>query len=202
MAPSSPQEPAPSKPPRKARIHVTARREQAGVKTWRLQCKLWVPHTPEQVFPFFADASNLQRLTPPWLSFRIDTPPPIVMQVGALIDYRITLRGLPLRWRTRIARWEPNEAFADEQLIGPYSVWHHTHTFTPQDGGTVLGDDVVMRPRGGPLAPLVMRCVRSDVARIFTHRAKVMAEVFGGSEDRASVRWTDQAAVSALAGAR
>ena len=85
------------------------------MKTWRLRSKLWVPHAPEQVFPFFADAGNLERLTPPWLSFQIHTPLPIQMQVGALIDYRITVRGLPLRWRTRIARWEPNVAFADER---------------------------------------------------------------------------------------
>ena len=172
------------------------------MKTWRLRCKLWVPHAPEQVFPFFADAGNLERLTPPWLSFQIHTPLPIQMEVGALIDYRITVRGLPLRWRTRIARWEPNVAFADEQLHGPYSVWHHTHTFTPQDGGTVLGDDVVMRPRGGPFASLLMRLIRPDVARIFRYRAKVMAEIFGGSEDQASVQWAGGPPLSALAGAR
>lgn len=153
------------------------------------------------MFPFFADAKNLERLTPPWLSFRILTPPPIDMHVGALIDYRISLRGLPMRWRTRIARWEPDRAFADEQLRGPYAIWHHTHTFTPQDGGTALGDDVVMRPKGGPMAPLVMKFVRGDVERIFQYRAKVMAEVFGGSEDRASVRWVEPIPVSAPAGA-
>lgn len=172
------------------------------MKTWRLQSSLWVPHTPEQVFPFFADAQNLELLTPPWLSFKILTPMPIDMHVGQLIDYRITLRGLPMRWRTRIARWEPDHAFADEQLLGPYRVWHHTHTFTPQDGGTVLGDDVVMRPRGGPLAPFVMKFVRGDVERIFEFRARVMAARFGGSEDRASVRWVDDQPVSVPAGAR
>ncbi|MCK5940590.1 MAG: SRPBCC family protein [Planctomycetes bacterium] len=172
------------------------------MKTWRLQSSLWVPQTPEQVFPFFADARNLELLTPPWLSFRILTPMPIDLHVGARIDYRIKLRGLPIRWRTRIARWEPDRAFADEQLSGPYAVWHHTHTFTPQDGGTVLGDDVVMRPRGGPLAPVVMKLVRGDVERIFAHRARVMADRFGGSDDDASVRWVEHGEVSAPAGAR
>ncbi|MGC6487257.1 MAG: SRPBCC family protein [Planctomycetota bacterium] len=171
------------------------------MKTWRLQSTLWVPHTPEQVFPFFADAQKLELITPPWLSFRILTEMPLEMRVGALIDYRISLRGIPIRWRTRIARWEPNYAFADEQLIGPYAVWHHTHTFTPQDGGTVLGDDVVMRPRGGPLAPVVMRCVRGELERIFEYRARVMAEKFGGSEDRASVRWGESGYVTVPVGA-
>lgn len=172
------------------------------MKTWRLQSSLWVPEPPERVFPFFADASNLELLTPPWLSFRILTKIPVEMRVGALIDYRIKIRGLPIRWRTRIARWQPNHAFADEQLKGPYAVWHHTHTFTPQDGGTVLGDDVTMRPRGGPLAPLVMKFVRRDVDRIFRHRAEVMAQRFGVDTHKGSVRWLDEGPVlSAAVGA-
>ena len=123
-------------------------------QTWTLRSSLWVPHTPEAVFPFFAEAENLETLTPPWLSFRIVTPRPIAMREGVTIDYRIAVHGLPMRWRTLISRYEPGKAFVDEQIRGPYSVWHHTHTFTPQDGGTVLGDEVVMRPKGGPLAPL------------------------------------------------
>jgi ligand-binding SRPBCC domain-containing protein len=171
------------------------------MRTWRLQSTLWVPHTPQQVFPFFADAQKLELITPPWLSFRILTPTPLEMRVGALIDYRISLRGMPLRWRTRIARWEPDRAFADEQLHGPYAVWHHTHTFTPQDGGTVIGDDVVMRPKGGLLAAVLMKVVSKELERIFEYRAKVMAEMFGGSEDRACVRWIEGGYVTAPVGA-
>jgi ligand-binding SRPBCC domain-containing protein len=162
------------------------------VKTWCLRASLWVPHPPEAVFPFFADARNLEALTPPWLSFRILTPMPVDLQVGARIDYRIKLHGLPLRWRTRIARWEPPYAFADEQLRGPYVLWHHTHTFTPCDGGTVLGDEVIMRPKGGPLAPLIMKWfVQRDVGRIFRYRADVMSEQFGGDRHRAQVQWVE-----------
>jgi hypothetical protein len=172
------------------------------MKTWRLRSSLWVPQAPEAIFPFFADARNLELLTPDWLSFRILTPQPIEMRVGTLIDYRIKVHGLPLRWRTRIARWEPPWAFADEQLRGPYALWHHTHTFTPADGGTILGDEVVMRPKGGPLAPLVMRMfVRGDVERIFRHRATVMAQRFGGEQGRGDVRWSAVEPVSAAAGA-
>ena len=160
------------------------------MKTWRLQTSLWVPHPPEAVFPFFAEAANLEQLTPPWLSFSILTPQPIAMQKGTLIDYRIKLHGLPMRWRTRIARWEPPYAFADEQLSGPYTLWHHTHTFVPCDGGTVLGDEVVMRPRGGPLAPLVMRLfVQRDVERIFRYRRDVMAQLFGARDGSGELRW-------------
>lgn len=152
------------------------------------------------MFPFFADARNLQQLTPPWLNFTILTPGPIPMAVGTRIDYRIALHGVPMRWRTRIARWEPCRAFADEQLRGPYALWHHTHTFTPCDGGTVLGDEVVMRPKGGPLAGLLMKLfVRRDVQRIFEYRARVMAELFGGRRDQHEVRWVEPAVGAVVA---
>lgn len=186
--------------PLRPRIRGAPPREVRRVKTWRLRTSQWVPRPPEQVFPFFADARNLEQLTPPWLSFTILTPMPIPMAVGTLIDYRIALHGVPMRWRTRIARWEPGRAFADEQLRGPYVLWHHTHTFTPCDGGTVLGDDVVMRPKGGPFAGLVMRLfVRRDVQRIFEHRARVLAETFGARDDRAELRWVEPAADPAAA---
>ncbi len=160
------------------------------MKTWRLRSSLWIPHPPEVVFPYFADARNLEALTPAWLSFQILTPSPIVMKTGTLIDYRIGVRGLPLRWRTRIARWEPPYVFADEQLRGPYALWHHTHSFTPCDGGTTLSDQVAMRPRGGPLASLLMALfVRRDVERIFHHRARVLIQRFDGSASSSRVWW-------------
>lgn len=164
------------------------------MKIWRLRASLWIPKPPAAVFPFFADAQNLEQLTPAWLSFRILTPLPIDMRQGTRIDYRIGVHGLPMRWQTRIARWEPPHAFADEQLRGPYALWHHTHTFTPLDGGTVLGDEVRMRPKGGPLAGALMALfVRRDVERIFRFRAQAMALRFGGQAARAEVRWVDGA---------
>lgn len=173
-------------------------RERHPVKTWRLSSSQWVPHPPAVVFPFFADAQNLQELTPPWLSFRILTPRPIAMAQGTRIDYRIGIRGIPVRWQTRIARWEPPFAFADEQLRGPYTLWHHVHTFTPLDGGTVLGDEVTMRPKGGPLAPLLMAAfVRADVERIFRYRATVLRSRFGGEPERNELRWSDAPPISA-----
>ena len=106
------------------------------MKTFTLTNELWLPHQPQDVFPFFADAFNLERLTPPSLGFRVLTPPPIEMKVGTLIDYRVRLRGVPMRWQSEITAWEPPHRFVDEQRRGPYRLWIHEHTFTSQDGGT------------------------------------------------------------------
>ena len=150
-----------------------------------LRCEFWTPAPVADVWPFFADAGNLQELTPPWLDFRILTPRPIPMHVDARIEYRIRIRGIPVRWRTRIAAWQPLVRFVDEQEKGPYRVWRHTHTFEPRDGGTLLGDHVVFAVPGGPLAPLLRRWwVEPDVLRIFRFRLERMAARFGGSGGR------------------
>lgn len=159
-----------------------------------LRSSLWVPQPPAAVWPFFSDAHNLPLLTPPWLKFAILTPAPIAMHVDARIDYRLKVRGLPLGWRTRIARWEPPYCFADEQERGPYRRWHHTHSFEPVDGGTVIGDQVEFAVRGGPLAPLLARwLVLPDVLRIFRWRLERMAERFGGDATAGRV-WLEASA--------
>ena len=107
--------------------HHTLRREQ------RLE------GTPDEVFPFFADAGNLEAITPPWLAFDVVTPRPIEMRAGALIEYRLTLHRLPISWLTRIEEWVPGERFVDAQLRGPYKLWHHTHEFEP-DGAAPHAD--------------------------------------------------------------
>lgn len=146
-----------------------------------LRSALWVPAPPAVVWPFFSDATNLPLLTPPWLKFAILTPTPIAMGLDARIDYRLRVRGVPLRWRTRIARWEPPHCFADEQERGPYRRWFHTHTFDALDGGTVVGDRVEFAVRGGPLAGWISRWfVEPDVRRIFRYRLARIAERFAG----------------------
>lgn len=139
----------------------------------------WLPREPEAIFPFFADARNLQRITPAWLSFEILTPEPITMQMGTLIDYRLKVRGLPLRWRTLIAEWDPPHRFVDTQVRGPYRLWHHTHTFDPQDGGTLCRDLVRYRVTGGQLMNALF--VRRDIERIFAYRRETLRGIFGSS---------------------
>ena len=141
-----------------------------------LQRRVRLDGRPEDVFAFFADARNLEAITPPLLRFRVVTPSPIGMAAGTLIDYRLRVRGLPIRWSTLIAAWEPPHAFVDMQLRGPYAVWHHTHTFEPDGPDHTLMTDTVLYAVGfGPLGRLAHALVvRRDVERIFDHRARVI----------------------------
>jgi len=148
------------------------------MKEFVFQTELWLPRRRDEVFPFFADARNLETLTPPWLNFEILTPAPIAMRPGTLIDYRLRVYGLPIRWRTEIVEWNPPLRFADVQLRGPYTLWHHTHTFDEREGGTLCRDEVRYRPRGGALANRLF--VRRDVRGIFAFRNRKLVEIFGG----------------------
>lgn len=151
-----------------------------------LRVQLWLPRSVDEIFPFFADAANLNALTPAWLDFRILTPMPIPMGEGTLIDYRIGLKGIPMRWRTRISAWQPPAPgapvarFVDEQLKGPYALWRHEHVFEPQarEGipGTMCTDEVTYAHWGGPLAERLL--VRPDLDRIFAYRQDRMRALF------------------------
>jgi ligand-binding SRPBCC domain-containing protein len=133
-----------------------------------------LPGAPDRMFPFFGDAHNLEAITPPWLGFRVVTQRPIEMGPGTLIEYRLRLHGLPIRWRTTIAVWDPPHRFVDVQLSGPYAMWHHTHDFEPLPGGepgTLMRDTVRYALPLGPLGELAHRAiVRRDLARIFDFR--------------------------------
>lgn len=141
-----------------------------------LTSEQWLPRPLTEVFAFFADAGNLDALTPSWLRFEILTPRPIEMRVGARIDYRLRLRGLPIRWQSEITTWQPPHRFVDEQRRGPYRLWHHTHTFAERDGGTVVGDVVRYDVPGGVLANAMF--VKRDLEKIFSYRQKKLTETF------------------------
>lgn len=135
-----------------------------------------LPRSLEEVFSFFSNAGNLDALTPPWLHFEILTPQPIEMKVGALIDYRLRLRGLPIRWQSEISDWSPPYQFVDEQRRGPYRLWHHTHTFAEVDGGTAVRDIVRYRVIGGAIADALF--VRRDLLKIFGYRQETLDRLF------------------------
>ena len=136
---------------------------------------LWLPRPRDEVFAFFADAANLEAITPPWLRFQVLNPA-LVIHEGVLIDYRLTLYGIPLRWQSEISRWDPPTSFVDEQRKGPYRRWVHTHTFADERGGTRVGDAVEFEV---PFGWLVGRLVQRDVNRIFAFREQALRQRFG-----------------------
>lgn len=129
-----------------------------------------------EVFRFFSDAANLEHLTPPWLGFEVLTPAPIEMAPGALIDYRLRWRGVPLRWRTEIEIWEPARRFVDRQIRGPYRLWRHEHLFEEHRGGTMVEDRIEYAAIGGRLAHRLV--VDRDVETIFAYRRQALQSIF------------------------
>jgi ligand-binding SRPBCC domain-containing protein len=136
----------------------------------------FLPRPIEEIFTFFADAANLQKLTPAFLRFRILTPLPIVLKVGTLIDYRLKIHTLPIRWRTQITEWNPPHSFRDIQLKGPYRLWDHFHQFEPAPGGTNVIDHVRYAALGGRLTHRLL--VNRDIRNIFAYRAQILDELF------------------------
>ncbi len=135
-----------------------------------------------EVFSFFADAANLQAITPSFLGFEILTPQPIAMRAGARIDYQISLLGVPMTWRTLISTWEPNVGFVDEQISGPYSSWHHSHSFEADGNATVVNDVVEYRMPLGMLGRVARALfVARTLDKIFDYRAEATARALGSA---------------------
>jgi ligand-binding SRPBCC domain-containing protein len=150
------------------RIHVLDRSQ-------RLELSL------NRAFEFYADARNLELITPPWLGFRITTPGTIEMRPGTLIDYRLRFRGVPVRWRTRIEAWDPPRRFVDQQIRGPYALWEHTHSFeSAGEGAVLIADRVRYALPLGPVGELAHSLlVRRDLERIFDYRHAAVARQLG-----------------------
>jgi uncharacterized protein len=146
----------------------------------------WVPMTPEEVFPFFCSELNLEALTPQFLNFKVLGKSTDKIEEGTLIDYRLSLHGIPMKWRTRIEEWQPNKKFVDVQLKGPYRRWHHTHEFIPFAGGTLLRDRVLYQLPMGWLGDTAAGWkVGGDVGQIFAFRRQQIDTMFGEKTEKA-----------------
>lgn len=146
-------------------------------KGFELDARMHLPVAREKLFAFFSDACQLETITPPWLHFHVITPRPIAMRKGTLIDYRLRLHGIPLRWTSHIRVWEPPRQFVDEQLTGPYRRWHHTHQFSEDNSGTVCADQVHYQVWGGTFVNWLL--VARDLRAIFEFRQRRLREIFG-----------------------
>jgi ligand-binding SRPBCC domain-containing protein len=145
---------------------------------YQLNRELWVPRPLPGVFEFFSRADNLERITPSWMMFRILTPGPIQMREGATIAYKLRMRGVAIRWLTRIERWDPPFHFIDVQAKGPYKLWRHTHRFSEVRGGTLIVDTVEYALPFGVLGRVVHRIqVAKDLSQIFDYREQRILEL-------------------------
>lgn len=141
-----------------------------------LRTELLIPQRRDTVFGFFADAENLEAITPEWLRFSIVSKRPIEMRAGARIEYKLRIRGVPVRWESEITVWEPPLRFVDEQRRGPYRKWRHEHLFEQRPGGTAVIDQVEYKIPGGVLVERFF--VRPEVNRIFDFRQRKLREIF------------------------
>jgi hypothetical protein len=146
------------------------------MRTFRFHDEVTVPRPQAEVFGFFANALNLETITPLWLQFHVTTKQPIEMREGVEIDYKLKIRGFPVRWRSKITVWEPPHRFVDEQLRGPYRLWIHEHTFRTMAGGTLCEDNVQYAPLGGWIVNKLL--VERDVNMIFSYRSARLKEIF------------------------
>lgn len=147
--------------------------------SWLLRATQTLRQPRAAVFPFFADASNLGRITPAEIGFRILTPTPIEMKEGAVIDYRIRLYGLWVRWQTLITMWNPPSEFVDIQVRGPYAEWVHRHRFTEApDGRTIVDDEVHFRLPFARLGSVAAPLVKRQLRQIFTYRYAAITRAF------------------------
>ena len=145
-----------------------------------LRRQAFIPASLDEVFDFFCDARNLERITPDWLRFRVLTPDPIEMTVGTRIRYRLRIAGVPVRWDTCITRWEPGKSFVDRQERGPYRLWVHPQTFEPRGSGVLMDDLVRYAMPFGPLGRLAHALwVRGALAHIFDYRFERIRQIFG-----------------------
>jgi hypothetical protein len=139
----------------------------------------WVPQSVDEIFSFFSDEKNLEAITPAWLNFHVLKKSTEKMEAGTQVDYKLRLRGFPLRWQSKIEEWIPNQKFVDLQTRGPYSHWRHTHVFTPLKGGTLLTDRVLYKVPFGKVGALTAgKLVENDVGKIFEYRRHKIEELF------------------------
>jgi ligand-binding SRPBCC domain-containing protein len=146
------------------------------MKIYHFQTQLWLPQQREIIFGFFAEPRNLERLTPPWLRFEILGENSTIQKWGTLIDYRLRIRGIPVRWQSEISVWDPPRRFVDKQIRGPYRLWVHEHKFIEDAGGTRVEDHVRYSVPGGSIVQKWL--VAPDLQRIFRYRHDALRQIF------------------------
>jgi uncharacterized protein len=168
-------------------MHAVSISSEGGHTT--LRCDQWVPQPLENVFAFFADAYNLEQITPPFLRFSVRSMSTPAIQRRTEISYNLRLHGLPISWTSRIEEWEPPYRFTDVQIRGPFRLWHHHHEFASERGGTCLRDTVHYKaPFAWIQRILRLSWVDRDLERIFRYRQQIIERRFDDTRPQTSTR--------------
>src|SRR4051812_33764909 len=146
------------------------------MKEFQYRSELWLPTPREKLFQFFADAFNLEAITPSSLRFKVLTPAPIRIAAGTRIQYCLRIHGIRCSWESEITAWEPPCRFIDEQRRGPYRLWRHEHRFEEKENGTLCLDDVTYAVPGGSLINYLF--VRRELEKIFHFRREKLLQLF------------------------
>jgi len=167
------------------------------MKIYKIITKQFVKRPLAEVFEFFSSPENLAEITPEDLNFKILTPEPLEMKRGAVIDYTIKLFKIPVHWRTLITTFEPPYRFVDEQIKGPYSLWHHTHIFKEVSGGVEIHDSVSYSVPFGLLGRLLHAVwIKRDLERIFEHRKNVIDRIFSRKIDNSQLSHSEKVSLA------
>ncbi|SME99626.1 DUF1731 domain-containing protein [Pseudobacteriovorax antillogorgiicola] len=145
---------------------------------FRFEAFQYLPKDTEVVWPFFSDPYNLEKITPKMLKFHITNINTKEIQAESLIEYKLRLRGIPIRWKTLIESYDPNKSFVDTQLKGPYRIWHHTHTFESCGQGTLMTDRVNYQLPLLPFGMVALPIIAKDIKEIFNYRQTVIKDIF------------------------
>jgi len=149
-----------------------------------LDHKQWIPASTHQVWDFFSSEKNLEKLTPAFLKFRVDSMSTASIEENSLISYRLKIHGLPVKWRSKIINYDPENSFQDIQLSGPYRTWNHTHRFMELGEGTLIQDFVKYKIPLGAIGGLFANTfVKNDIEKIFQYRRKKVSDIFSKKED-------------------
>jgi len=142
------------------------------------------PVSLEEAWDFFSSPANLKEITPSYMDFKILSKGNEIMYPGMIISYIVKpFPNVPVRWVTEITHVVEKKYFIDNQIHGPYSVWHHQHHFRTIEGGVEMKDILHYRIPFGLFGRLVNSIlVDKKVKQIFDYRYKVLEEKFGKLE--------------------
>ena len=151
------------------------------MKIYTLHKKQNLPISLEEAWNFLSNPKNLKIITPDYMSFDMITNTDRPLYTGQILQYIVTpLLGIKTKWVSEITHIEDKKYFVDEQLYGPYSLWHHKHFIKEIDGGVEMEDIIDYKIPLGILGQLVHPfLVKPKLEEIFSYRQKKLIELFG-----------------------